>query len=209
MPPASCGTTPDAELEKTQGVLIKRIKRRGVNPGDERNMDIESKSELGGLIYYLGSHNTKAKGEHGIVYYGTAANNKFGVQRVKCHDPTSVRKFEDWYNKRLRELTYGGEQFALVHARVQRVDIKDGENETRYDWDFGIVEVLGRNKDNLGDELFEYLTTQIKSHSYATRSVKTAYRAPFSEYFSVIAKQAKDGRGGGRRCGYCSCVCGK
>ena len=185
-------TTPDAELEKTQGVLIKRIKRRGVNPGDERNMDIESKSELGGLMYYLGTHNTKAKGEHGIVYYGTAANNKFGVQRVKCHDPTSVRKFEDWYDTRLRELTYGGEQFELVHARVQRVDIKDGENETRYDWDFGIVEVLGRNKDNLGDELFEYLTTQIKSHAYTTRSTKTVYRAPFSEYFAAMAKQAKD-----------------
>ena len=185
-------STPEAELEKTQGVLIKRIKRQGVNPGDERFMDIESKSELGGLTYYLGTHNTKAKGEHGVVYYGTAANNRFGIKKVRCHDPDSIRKFEDWYNKRLRTLNYGGKRYDLTHARVQRVDINDGEVETRYDWKFGAVGTLGRNKANLGDELFEYLKTQISSHAYATRSVKAEYRAPFSEYFAEMAKQAKE-----------------
>ena len=185
-------STPEAELEKTQGILIKRIKRRGANPCDERFMDIESKSELGGLTYYLGTHNTKAKGEHGVVYYGTAANNRFGIKKVRCHDPDSIRKFEDWYNKRLRTLNYGGKRYDLTHARVQRVDIKDGEDETRYDWKFGAVEILGRNKANLGDELFEYLKTQISSHAYDTRSVKAEYRAPFSEYFAEMAKQAKE-----------------
>ena len=185
-------STPEAEFEKNTGTVIKRVKRRGVDPNEERFMDIEVRSELGGLLYYLGSHNTKAKGEHGIVYYGTAANNKFGIKKMKCHDPTSVRKFEEWFNKRLRVLDYGGNRYELTHARVQRVDTKDSENESRYDWIFGMVEVLGRGKANLGDELFEYLQSQIKSHAYATKSVKAEYREPFSAYFAEMALKAKE-----------------
>ena len=183
---------PEAEFAKNTGTVIKRVKRRGVDPNEERFMDIEVRSELGGLLYYLGSHNTKAKGEHGIVYYGTAANNKFGIKKMKCHDPTSVRKFEEWFNKRLRVLDYGGNRYDLSHARVQRVDTKDSENEPRYDWIFGMVGVLGRGKANLGDELFEYLQSQIKSHAYATKSVKAEYREPFSAYFAEMALKAKE-----------------
>ena len=185
-------STPEAEFEKNTGTVIKRVKRRGFKPGEERFMDIETKSKLGGLAYYLGTHNTKAKGEHGIVYYGTAANNKFGVKKMKCHDPTSVSKFEEWFNKRLRVLDYGGNRYDLTHARVQRVNINDSENESRYDWKFGIVEVLGRGKANLGDELLGYLQSQIKSHAYTTKSVKSEYRDPFSDYFAEMALKAKE-----------------
>ena len=45
---------------------------------------------------------------------------------------------------------------------------------------------------NLGDELFEYLQSQIKSHAYATKSVKAEYREPFSAYFAEMALKAKE-----------------
>ena len=174
---------PTAEYEKQTGTVIRRIERRSRKPGDSRYMDIEYKSELGGLTYYLASHMTRALGEHGIVYFGTAANNRYGVKKAKCHKADIQAYLKKWFNENVRRLKRRGKQYDLVHVRVQQVDVNPAEDESRHSWVFKPVERLRPDgKNSLGNALLGYLQAQAKAHAYVTGASKAEYRRPLETF---------------------------
>ena len=178
-------STPTAENEKRTGVVVRRIRRKNPNLGESKYMDIETRGELASLLYYLGTHITRALGEHSIFYYGTAANNRHGITKAQCHKSGVLDEVKKWFDKDIRNIKHRGDWYELKHARVQRVTVAKSDRMSRRDWRFDQVEVLGRGKEGVADDLFEYLEGQVRGHAYATEDAKVAHRRPYEGYFAV------------------------